>query len=45
MKVLHKGIEVEVAGGQSFLDALFTAVRIDPIEGCQILRCHSFHEK
>ncbi|MCA0989559.1 nucleoside triphosphate pyrophosphohydrolase [Guptibacillus algicola] len=37
-----KGIHVEVAGGQSFLDALFTAVRIDPIEGCQILDATRF---
>lgn len=31
------GIEVTVKGGQSFLDALFTAVRIDPIDGFQLL--------
>lgn len=37
-----KEIEVQVAGGQSFLDALFTAVRIDPIEGCQILDATRF---
>ncbi|WP_226660109.1 nucleoside triphosphate pyrophosphohydrolase [Pseudalkalibacillus hwajinpoensis] len=36
------GVEVHVAGGQSFLDALFTAVRIDPIEGCQILDATRF---
>ncbi len=36
------GVEVVVAGGQSFLDALFTAVRIDPIEGCQILDATRF---
>lgn len=36
------GVEVIVAGGQSFLDALFTAVRIDPIEGCQILDATRF---
>ncbi|WLR58047.1 nucleoside triphosphate pyrophosphohydrolase [Guptibacillus hwajinpoensis] len=36
------GVEVTVAGGQSFLDALFTAVRIDPIEGCQILDATRF---
>jgi len=31
------GIEIEVVGGQSFLDPLFQAVRIDPIEGFQLL--------
>jgi tetrapyrrole methylase family protein / MazG family protein len=36
------GVEVIVAGGQSFLDDLFTAVRIDPIEGCQILDATRF---
>ena len=36
------GVEVVVAGGQSFIDALFTAVRIDPIEGCQILDATRF---
>ncbi len=31
------GIDVEIAGGQSFLDPLFTALKIDPIEGFQLL--------
>ncbi|MFC7372345.1 nucleoside triphosphate pyrophosphohydrolase [Fictibacillus iocasae] len=31
------GIEVEVLGGKSFLDEMYTALKIDPIEGCQIL--------
>ncbi|WEG12725.1 nucleoside triphosphate pyrophosphohydrolase [Pullulanibacillus sp. KACC 23026] len=31
------GIEVDVAGGQSFLDPLFTALQIDPIEGLQFV--------
>ncbi|MGY3778689.1 MazG nucleotide pyrophosphohydrolase domain-containing protein [Isobaculum melis] len=30
-------ITVEIAGGQSFLDDFFTAVKIDPIEGFQLL--------
>jgi tetrapyrrole methylase family protein / MazG family protein len=38
----QQGVEVIVAGGQSFLDDLFTAVRIDPIEGCQILDATRF---
>lgn len=29
-------IELEVAGGQSFLDPIFAALRIDPIEGFQL---------
>jgi tetrapyrrole methylase family protein / MazG family protein len=29
----QKGIEVQILGGQSFLDPLFTALNIDPIEG------------
>ncbi|MGM0807311.1 MAG: nucleoside triphosphate pyrophosphohydrolase [Bacillota bacterium] len=33
----NKGIEVSVAGGKSFLDEMYTALKIDPIEGCQIL--------
>ncbi|MDN4076250.1 nucleoside triphosphate pyrophosphohydrolase [Fictibacillus terranigra] len=32
-----RGIEVKVAGGKSFLDEMYTALKIDPIEGCQIL--------
>ena len=31
------GIDVEIAGGQSFLDPVFTALKIDPIEGFQLL--------
>ncbi|WP_077329962.1 nucleoside triphosphate pyrophosphohydrolase [Virgibacillus siamensis] len=30
-------VPVEVIGGQSYLDALFTALQIDPIEGFQIV--------
>nr|WP_212963842.1 nucleoside triphosphate pyrophosphohydrolase [Siminovitchia fordii] len=33
----NHGINVTVEGGQSFLDALFTAVRVDPIDGFQLL--------
>lgn len=35
-------ISVRVEGGQSFLDALFTAVRLDPIEGFQFIDATSF---
>ncbi|KAB2329139.1 nucleoside triphosphate pyrophosphohydrolase [Bacillus mesophilum] len=33
----QSGIQLEVGGGQSFLDALFQALRIDPVEGFQLL--------
>mgnify|MGYP001258214679 CR=1 FL=1 len=32
-----KQTEVKIGGGQSFIDALFTAVKVDPIEGFQLL--------
>ncbi|MEF9937352.1 MazG nucleotide pyrophosphohydrolase domain-containing protein [Carnobacterium sp.] len=31
------GIVVEIKGGQSFLDDFFTAVKVDPVEGFQLL--------
>lgn len=30
-------VELQIAGGSSFLDPIFTALRIDPIEGFQLL--------
>lgn len=33
----EKGIEIEIGGGQSFLDAMFQSLAIDPIEGFQLL--------
>jgi tetrapyrrole methylase family protein / MazG family protein len=33
----ERSISITIEGGQSFLDALFQAVRIDPIEGFQLL--------
>lgn len=33
----YTGVEIEFSGGQSFLDALFQAVQIDPIEGFQLI--------
>ncbi len=33
----REGIELEFLGGQSFLDAMYTSLQIDPIEGCQIV--------
>jgi tetrapyrrole methylase family protein / MazG family protein len=32
-----QGVEIAIGGGQSFLDALFQALKIDPIEGFQFL--------
>lgn len=31
------GIELEINGGQSFLDSMFQALKIDPVEGFQLL--------
>ncbi|MBU8654901.1 nucleoside triphosphate pyrophosphohydrolase [Bacillus altitudinis] len=33
----ERGVEVYVAGGQSFLDATFNSLQIDPIEGLQFV--------
>ncbi|MDF2037311.1 nucleoside triphosphate pyrophosphohydrolase [Cytobacillus oceanisediminis] len=33
----QRGIEIMIGGGQSFLDPLFQALKIDPIEGFQLL--------
>lgn len=38
------GIEISIIGGQSFLDSLFQAIRVDPIEGFQLLDGTSFHQ-
>ncbi len=32
-----KGIPVHIKGGQSFLDAMFTSIKVDPVEGFQFL--------
>lgn len=36
-------IDVEIIGGQSYLDALFTALKIDPIDGFQFVDGTHFH--
>ena len=36
-KTAERNIELSIEGGQSFLDALFQAVKIDPIDGFQLL--------
>ncbi|MDX8047543.1 nucleoside triphosphate pyrophosphohydrolase [Gracilibacillus sp. S3-1-1] len=38
----RKEVEVEIVGGQSFLDDLFSALKIDPIEGFQFVDATSF---
>lgn len=41
--LLQQGdVEVEIAGGQSYLDALFAALQIDPIDGFQFVDGTSF---
>jgi len=40
--ILEADVEVEVKGGQSFLDAMFTSLKIDPIEGFQLLDATGF---
>ena len=32
-----KGVDVQIKGGQSFLDAMFTSIKVDPVEGFQFL--------
>lgn len=36
-KAPENGVDIEIGGGQSFLDALFQALKIDPIDGFQLL--------
>ncbi len=36
-------VQLEIEGGQSFLDPIFNALRIDPIEGFQLLDGTSLH--
>jgi tetrapyrrole methylase family protein / MazG family protein len=33
----RQGIEIEIGGGQSFIDAIFQAIKVDPIDGFQLL--------
>ena len=35
-------IEVRIEGGQSFLDPMFASLKIDPIEGFQLIDATSF---
>ncbi|MDF2902746.1 MAG: Tetrapyrrole (Corrin/Porphyrin) methylase, MazG protein [Bacillus sp. (in: firmicutes)] len=36
-KGAERGIEIEIGGGQSFIDSIFQALLIDPIDGFQLL--------
>lgn len=38
----QKDVKVDILGGQSYLDDMFTALKIDPIEGFQFLDATSF---
>lgn len=38
----QKDVEVKIEGGQSFLDDLFTALKIDPIDGFQFVDATAF---
>lgn len=40
--LLQDAVPIEIVGGQSYLDDLFTALRIDPIEGFQFVDATSF---
>ncbi|WP_066389976.1 bifunctional methyltransferase/pyrophosphohydrolase YabN [Neobacillus mesonae] len=42
---LKRGIEIVIGGGQSFIDALFASLKIDPIEGFQLLDATSLHSQ
>ena len=40
--LLESDVEIEIKGGQSFLDGMFTRLKIDPIEGFQLLDATDF---
>lgn len=45
MLLEQQEVPVTISGGQSYLDALFTALKIDPIEGFQFLDATSFRRE
>lgn len=45
VKVLMRECAYEIIGGQSFLDAMFASLHIDPIDGLQIMDALSFESK
>ncbi|HLS06847.1 MAG TPA: SAM-dependent methyltransferase, partial [Bacillota bacterium] len=44
-RLLKENIDVQIKGGQSYLDALFTSLQIDPIEGLQFVDATSFQRQ
>jgi tetrapyrrole methylase family protein/MazG family protein len=47
MLIAYEGcnkFDLEILGGQSFLDAMFSSLRVDPIEGFQFLDATSFNK-
>ena len=40
--LIASSVEIEIKGGQSFLDDMFTSLKIDPIEGLQFLDATNF---
>ncbi|WP_082235819.1 nucleoside triphosphate pyrophosphohydrolase [Halobacillus massiliensis] len=40
-----EGVEIDLKGGQSYLDDMFTALKIDPIEGFQFIDATSFERE
>lgn len=43
--LIQAQVEIEIKGGQSFLDAIFTSLNIDPIEGFQLLDATDFNSE
>jgi tetrapyrrole methylase family protein/MazG family protein len=41
-KAEARGVTIKIEGGQSFLDPLFASVKVDPIEGFQLVDATSF---
>jgi tetrapyrrole methylase family protein / MazG family protein len=39
------GVSIEIGGGQSFLDAIFGALKVDPIDGFQLLDATSLRQE
>jgi len=42
--LINSDVDVEIKGGQSFLDDLFTSLKIDPTDGLQILDATDFKQ-
>jgi tetrapyrrole methylase family protein / MazG family protein len=44
-RALEHNVEIEIRGGQSFLDAVFTTLKIDPVEGFTLLDALSLDKR